>query len=103
MTSGDAINLGLIVTEAVINALKYAFAPNAANCEIAISYVQTGSSWRLSIADNGRGMQAVSKPGKRDGLGTTIVNALALRLKAKVAIESSALGTTLYIIGQPSH
>lgn len=104
ISSGDAINIGLIVTEAVINALKYAFAPDAKSREIAVAYEQSEAHWLLSIADNGVGMSgatsAVTKTnGTTSGLGTTIVKALAARLKARVEIASSAMGTTLSIVG----
>lgn len=102
VSSGDAINLGLIVTEAVINALKYAFAPGAESRVIIVTYEQLEANWHLSIADNGIGMSSVATAGTKPGLGTTIVNALATRLQARVETQSSATGTTLSIIGSPA-
>ncbi len=100
----DAINIGLIVTEAVINALKYAFLTGARSREISVGYQRFEAHWLLSIADNGVGMPSVSMTSAKtnetkSGLGTTIVNALAARLKARVETTSSATGTTLSIIG----
>src|SRR6476620_9438074 len=53
-TSSEAVSLGLIVTELVINALKHAF-PGGEAGEILVSYEARGSGWRLSVSDNGSG------------------------------------------------
>ena len=57
--SSDAVSLGLIVTELVINALKHGF-PSGAEGEILVGYAAQNSGWRLSVSDNGSGprMQA---------------------------------------------
>ncbi len=53
-TSGEAVSLGLIVTELVINALKHAF-PSGDTGDILVKYDAQGSNGRLSISDNGTG------------------------------------------------
>ena len=55
-TSSEAVSLGLIVTELVINALKHGF-PAGAEGEILVSYDAQDSGWRLSVSDNGSGTQ----------------------------------------------
>ena len=53
-TSSEAVSLGLIVTELVINALKHGFSSGEEG-EILVSYDAQDSGWRLSVADNGSG------------------------------------------------
>ena len=61
--SSEAVSLGLIVTELVINALKHGFQEGAEG-EILVSYDAQNSGWRLSVADNGSGARkrATSPP-----------------------------------------
>lgn len=96
MVSSEAVSIGLIVTESVINALKHAFPHARQNREIAVKYDYTEAGWALSIADNG-----VGKSGEPSlaaaGLGTSIVNALAQQLNATVKVESSQNGTTVSV------
>lgn len=93
----DAESMGLIVTELVINSLKHAFNADARGRQITVAYNVFGTGWKLSIADNG-----VSSPDglfaqPKSGLGTSIVNALALQLGARVETLSSLQGTTVSI------
>jgi chemotaxis protein methyltransferase CheR len=96
-TSGEAVSLGLIVTELVINALKHGF-PAGAEGEIVVSYELRDSGWRLSVADNGSGTQEADGEIPRAGLGTSIVEALAHQLKATVEKSSGLEGTMVSII-----
>jgi chemotaxis protein methyltransferase CheR len=83
-TSSEAVSLGLIVTELVINALKHGF-PEGDEGEILVSYDGEHSGWRLSVADNGSGAkETTDDEPPHVGLGTSIVEALAHQLKATV-------------------
>ncbi len=93
----SAMSLGLIATELVINALKHAF-PDGRPGTIMVSYESNASGWTLCVADDGVGMRA-DVPLVRTGLGTTIVDALARKLKAKVVIGFGAPGTRVSING----
>ena len=95
--SEDAVSIGLIVTELVINALKHAF-PNGREGHIAVDFVLEKSSWSLSVSDDGVGRQLDSSAPDRIGLGTTIVEALARKLKATVQIAARVPGTTTAIV-----
>jgi PAS domain S-box-containing protein len=95
--SGEAVSIGLIITELVINALKHAF-PNGSGGEILVSYIVDETSWRLSVSDNGGGLQEDGHGQRRTGLGTSIVEALAHQLKARVEITSRSPGMTVSII-----
>ena len=94
--SSDAVSIGLIVTEAVINALKHAFTTDEKDGRIVVTYEVTGTDWKLSIADNGMGKPSSDIP--RVGLGTSIVNALASQLDAHVDVVTGQGGTILSIV-----
>lgn len=53
--SDKAVSMGLIVTELVINAIKYAFPVSRVDAAIIVSFT-TGPGWILSIRDNGVGV-----------------------------------------------
>jgi chemotaxis protein methyltransferase CheR len=94
--SSAAVSIGLIITELVINALKHAFPPGRQG-EILVRYAAGADDWRLSVADNGIGQQ---DPPERahTGLGTSIVEALARQLDARVEVSSGPQGTMVSII-----
>ena len=95
--SEQAVSIGLIVTELVINALKYAFPVDSAVGHIVVGYNANGGEWTLSVSDNGGGMQ--DEPGKKStGLGTTLVKALAQQLEARVETKAGGAGTIVSII-----
>jgi two-component sensor histidine kinase len=100
LTSGQAVSIGLIVTELVLNSLKHAFPPDTRAGEIIVAYDLAGASWKLSISDNGigvRGDGSGSSVQKKFGLGTSIVKSLAQQLEAQVEIMSGPTGTTVSI------
>jgi two-component system, sensor histidine kinase PdtaS len=90
-----SVSLGLIVTELVINALKHAF-PHGAGGKIVVGYHSEASAWTLSVSDNGVGVQTGSAPA-RTGLGTSIVEALAKQLHARVHSTDTGPGTRVSI------
>jgi len=91
LPSSDAVSLGLIVTELVINALKYAFPTARTGALIIVALEFDGSDWKLTVADNGSG-RAAAPPSDSSGLGTAIVAALAKQLKAQIQEVSSGAG-----------
>ena len=93
LSSSDAVSIGLIVTESVINAYKHAFPREKEDGRIVVAYEPSNCGWVLSIADNGMG-NATPGPHSKTGLGTSIVNALAGQLDAKVDVVSGGSGTT---------
>jgi two-component sensor histidine kinase len=96
-TSTQAVSIGLIVTELVINALKHAFAADREDGVIDVSYELAENGWRLAVRDNGIGDGAGRPAHTTPGLGTSIVEALARQLDARVAIALSAHGTSVSI------
>ena len=94
--SEQAVSIGLIVTELVINALKYAFPVDIPEGQVVVGYKVNGAGWTLSVSDNGGGIQkgpSESEP----GLGTTLVKALAQQLEAEVETTSTSKGTIVSI------
>jgi chemotaxis protein methyltransferase CheR len=96
--SSDAVSIGLIITELVINALKYAFPDGRKGGTVVVRYEVNGTDWNLSVSDNGAGKRdtAASSPAK-GGLGTSLVNALAHQLDATVKPVSSVEGVNVSI------
>jgi two-component sensor histidine kinase len=100
LTSRQAVSIGLIVTELVLNSLKHAFPPDTRAGQIVVAYDLVGANWKLSIADNGIGVPADgSGPSgqKKLGLGTSIVKALAQQLEAQIEVKSGPTGTIVSI------
>ena len=96
-TSNEAVSVGLIVTELVINALKHAFPDTAVQGHIVVGYEANGEDWKLSISDDGVGMPDRTPAGKKAGLGTSLVKALAQQLEGQVQIATGPKGTTVSI------
>jgi chemotaxis protein methyltransferase CheR len=103
VSSSDAVSIGLIVTEAVINALKHAFPTDKQDGRIVVAYEVSGANWTLSISDNGIGKPKENTGATKPGLGTSIVNALAQQLDARVDVSSGSNGgTTVAIVHIPA-
>ena len=95
--AGDtSVSLGLVVTELVINALKHAF-PDGRSGKILVGYTSRGSNWTLSVADNGVGMPKNAEDAK-PGLGSSIVEALARQLDAKVQVADAHPGAAISLV-----
>ena len=97
ITSREAVSLGLIVTELILNALKHAFPDDKVDHRIAVGFDVAGTNWKLSVADNGIGAPVGVFAQAKSGLGTSIVNALAQQLEARVEVLSSPRGTTVLV------
>ena len=95
--SRDAVSLGLIVTELVMNALKHAFPSEKLDAAIVVSYRVAGTDWKLTVADNGVGKPDVSASATKPGLGTSLVKALTRQLDALVDIVSGPRGTAVTV------
>ncbi len=86
-----AVPLGLIVSELIINALKYAFPGNTSGT-MRIELAGTGKNARLKVEDNGVGMDpAVARKG---GFGLTLVQGLATQINGTATLESKPGHTT---------
>ena len=99
-TPDASVSLGLIVTELVINALKHGFIDGQPGV-IVVTFQSRSPDWSLSVSDDGSGMAKDATPAKV-GLGSSIVEALAKQLHAKVTITAANPGTTVTIRHDPS-
>jgi len=95
--SRDAVSIGLIVTELVMNALKHAFPAEKPDAAIVVSYKVAGSDWKLTVSDNGIGKPDVNAGNTKPGLGTSLVKALTRQLDAVVDIVSGPRGTAVSV------
>jgi two-component sensor histidine kinase len=94
VTTDQAVSLGVIVTELVTNAVKYAYAPGQTG-EIRVT-LEPGSDGRaiLTVEDDGPGLgpdPASIKP-KGTGLGGKIVTAMASGLRSAVEFDNEHKG-----------
>src|SRR5829696_5782083 len=97
MNSSQAVSLGLIVTELVINAVKHAFPATTKAGHVIVSYEVDGTNWKLSVSDDGVGMRDHKAGEKTTGLGTSLMKALAQHLEAQVDIVTHPEGTTVSV------
>ncbi|MEO3405751.1 histidine kinase dimerization/phosphoacceptor domain -containing protein [Mucilaginibacter sp. CAU 1740] len=82
-----AVPIGLILNEAVTNAIKYAF--DACGGEILVSLSALGDgNVILKVADNGRGLPPDFDFGEATSLGMEMMKALGKQLKGKFTIET---------------
>jgi chemotaxis protein methyltransferase CheR len=98
MTSAQAISIGLITTELVINALKHAF-PDRSTGRVIVGYRVGPEGWHLSVSDDGIGKPA--QPLDQEamgGLGTSLIEALARQLNRRVKVITGPGGTTVSVL-----
>lgn len=102
--SRNAVSIGLIVTELLINAIKYAFPVSTGSERVLVSYETRDTDWRLVVADNGVGRSVTEKPAEPgSGLGSLIIEALAKQLDARVQIVSSDKGMSVTVAHATFH
>ncbi len=95
--SSTAVSLGLMVTELVINAIKYAFPAVRPGAAILVTYEVDGADWKLTVSDNGIGKTETDASPGEPGLGTSIIDALARQLGARVERTTDAAGMKISI------
>lgn len=95
--SDRAVSLGLIVTELVINAIKYAFPEPKSDAHIQVTYEINGTDWKLTVEDNGVGPGPTDVKGTGTGLGTAIVQALVTQLEAVKDVVANERGMKISV------
>ncbi len=99
LATDKAISVGLIVSELVTNAVKYAYAPGedgAVRVELRRRGAGEGGGWLLGVEDDGAGFTPDAEP-RGTGLGTIIVNTMARTLHASVRHDLGRRGTRVEI------
>jgi chemotaxis protein methyltransferase CheR len=87
----------LIVTELVINAIKYAFPKDRKSARIRVTFEKAQSDWKLTVSDNGTGRSQIETAKSSSGLGTVLITALAKQLDAQISEVSSTKGLTVEV------
>jgi len=89
MSGDQAVPLSLVVTEAVSNAIKYAF-PAGRSGHVGVFLTSDGVRAKLVIEDDGVGIPAgrvETETGTRDGLGLQLIRGFSKQLKADLVVE----------------
>jgi two-component sensor histidine kinase len=97
-----AVPVGLIVTEAVSNALTHGL-KNVTDPQILIRAREIGGAFELLVEDNGDGIDTGQvTPGERDGLGFTLLRGLAAQLSGTLSVTPRPEGGTQVMIRFPA-
>jgi two-component sensor histidine kinase len=96
LPTDKAVSVGVVVTELVTNAYKYAY-PQGAGGEIRVR-MRRGEDGqvRLAVEDDGVGWQGTGVP-RGTGLGSRIVDAMASNLRCSVAFDPAHRGTRVLL------
>jgi two-component sensor histidine kinase len=97
------VPLSLIVTEAVTNAVKYAF-PAGRSGHVSVRLTANGETAELVIKDDGIGIPAgrtETETGTRDGIGIQLIRGFARQLGASLTVEEG--NGTSYRVVIPLH
>ena len=97
LPTSHAVSLGLIVTELIINAIKYAFPADRDSARIRVTFEKTRGDWKLTVSDNGTGRCHDDPSSSESGLGTALISALAKQLEARITDDSTADGLTVAV------
>lgn len=95
ITLDIAISIGLIINEALINSVKYAFV-NLEKGIIEISAKKEVDLINLSIKDNGLGIQNLENSEQFGGFGFQLLRSFTTKLAGKISIENNQ-GTIINI------
>ena len=87
--SDKAVSIGLIVTELVINAVKYAFPTSREDARITVTFDGDAEGWTLAVRDNGVGKSDGPAVTTHGGLGTVIVDALVKQLDSRMTVATT--------------
>ncbi|MES0139381.1 CHASE3 domain-containing protein [Mesorhizobium sp. M0016] len=91
-----SINLGVVVTELVTNAFKYAYPDGVGEIRVRLSRLPGGQA-ELVVEDDGVG-KADGAPAKGTGVGSRIINAMCISLGAKLDYRDIQPGTAAHLV-----
>lgn len=95
----QAVTLGLIVTEVLINAHKYAFEGRQEGI-ITVALHKNDTHLLLKIEDDGVGLPE-EPPKKTSSLGMMLIRKLSKQVDGDLSIESDSNGTTVSLLFEP--
>ncbi len=93
MAPERAAALGVVINELVTNAVKHAF-PDGRAGAISVSFCRRGDGWRLTVADDGVGLDATAASGA--GIGRRLVQAFVRQARGTLA-EGAGPGASFII------
>jgi two-component sensor histidine kinase len=92
IATDKAVSLGVIVTELITNAVKYAY-PEQQDGEIRVLLQRTKeAAILLAVEDDGVGWSGVGQI-QGSGLGSKIINAMCVSLQCTIRYEAREIGT----------
>lgn len=91
LATDASVNLGVVVTEWVTNAFKYAYPAGSGEIRVRLQRLDDAQI-RLTVEDDGVG-RADGEPARGTGLGTRIVTAMASSMKASIDYQQRQPGT----------
>ena len=95
LETDTSINLGVVITELVTNAFKYAYPDGVGDVRVRLSKV--GDRLELVVEDDGIG-RGKGAPPKGTGVGTKIIHAICKSLHAQIDYRDRRPGTAAHLI-----
>jgi two-component sensor histidine kinase len=92
LATDTCVNLGVVVTEWVTNAFKYAYPDHTGEVRVRVAATSGGRA-ELLVEDDGAG-RGNNPSIKGTGLGTRIVNAMAVTMRAEIEYLKKERGTS---------
>ncbi|MER9357746.1 sensor histidine kinase [Mesorhizobium sp. M0514] len=96
LETDTSINLGVVVTELVTNAFKYAYPDGVGEIRVRLSKL-AGEQAELVVEDDGVG-KADGAPAKGTGVGSRIIIAMCISLGAKIDYRNLQPGTAAHLV-----
>jgi len=96
MQTDASVNLGVVVTEWVTNAFKYAYPEKPGEVRVRLKRAAQDKV-ELTVEDDGVGRRPDASA-KGSGLGTRIVNAMATTMRAEIEYLTQGSGTTARLV-----
>lgn len=91
MDAQQAATVGMLTTELVINACKYAF-PDARPGTVRVELGATAQGYRLVVEDTGAGLPPGFDPATSRGLGMRLVGSFVENLAGTLSVEAGRMG-----------
>jgi two-component sensor histidine kinase len=91
----QAVSVGLIINELLVNALKYAF-PDDRDGRVSVTFARTGQEYCLVVSDNGVGLSATrdsTSSSASTGLGERLIRSFVAQLGGRHEIKMGSPGT----------